>query len=214
MDKKIQKGANKMQEQEIKFNSNEKELAGTLTFPSTSGTFPAVLLIPGSGKVDRDENHKKMKLNAFFEISHYLAENGIASLRYDKSGVGQSGGNYYTTGFYDGVQDALAAIEYLKHQENIQLKNTFILGHSEGSIIASRLAGIGTEVAGIILLSGTAQSGEAVLKWQATQIVKGLKGFNAWLIKILHIDVLKSQQKRIDKIKRSKKDYFRQQLIV
>ncbi|MEJ2280265.1 MAG: alpha/beta hydrolase [Candidatus Lokiarchaeota archaeon] len=175
MDKKFQKGANKMQEQEIKFNSNGTELAGTLTFPSTSGTFPGVLLIPGSGKVDRDENHKKMKINAFFEISHYLAQNGIASLRYDKRGVGQSGGNYYTTGFYEGVQDALAAIEYLKHQENIQPKNIFILGHSEGSIIATRLAGIGTEVAGIILLSGTAQSGEAVLKWQATQ--KRIKRF-------------------------------------
>jgi hypothetical protein len=76
------------------------------------------------------------------------------------------------------------------------------------------LAGGGAEVAGIILLSSGAQSGEAVLKWQAIQIAKGLKGINGWLIRILRIDVSKAQQKQIDKIKRSKKDWYRQQFLV
>lgn len=202
-----------MQEEEIKFKSNTIELAGTLTLPDTNGTFPAILLITGSGPVDRNENHKKMKINIFFEISHYLAQNGIASLRYDKRGVGKSEGDRWTAGFYDLVQDALAALQYLKQQKNIQPNKIFILGHSEGSMIATRLAGIGTEVAGIMLLSGTAQSGEDVLKWQAIQIVKGLKGFPAWIIKKFHIDVLKKQQKQIDKIKQSKKDCIRLQLV-
>jgi alpha-beta hydrolase superfamily lysophospholipase len=202
-----------MQEQEIRFKSGEIELAGTITLPDSNGPFPGVLFITGSGQVDRNENHKKMRINAFYEISHYLAENGIASLRYDKRGVGESQGDYWKTGFYDNSQDALAALQYLKQQKNIQNEYIFILGHSEGALQAMRLAGGGVEVAGIILLAGAAQSGEAILKWQAIQIAKGLKGINGWLIKILHINISKAQQKQIDKIKKSKQDYFRSQLV-
>ncbi|MGA9695198.1 MAG: alpha/beta fold hydrolase, partial [Dehalococcoidales bacterium] len=197
-----------MQEHEIRFKSGEIDLAGTLALPSSNGPFPAVLFITGSGPIDRNENHKKLHLNIFDDISHYLAENGIASLRYDKRGTGDSQGDYWKTGFYDNSQDALAALQYLKLQNNIQKENIFILGHSEGALQAMRLTGGGTEVAGIILLAGGAQSGEAILKWQAIQIAKGLKGINGWFIKILHIDISKAQQKQIDRIKKSNQDYF------
>jgi len=202
-----------MQEHEIRFKSGEIDLAGTLALPSSNGPFPTVLFITGSGPIDRNENHKKLHLNIFDDISHYLAENGIASLRYDKRGTGDSQGDYWKTGFYDNSQDALAALQYLKLQNNIQKENIFILGHSEGALQAMRLAGGGAEVAGIILLAGGAQSGEAILKWQAIQIAKGLKGINGWFIKILHIDISKAQQKQIDRIKKSKQDYFRSQLV-
>jgi len=202
-----------MQEHEIRFKSGEIDLAGTLALPSSNGPFPTVLFITGSGPIDRNENHKKLHLNIFDDISHYLAENGIASLRYDKRGTGDSQGDYWKTGFYDNSQDALAALQYLKLQNNIQKENIFILGHSEGALQAMRLAGGGAEVAGIILLAGGAQSGEAILKWQAIEIAKGLKGINGWLIKILRIDISKAQQKQIDKIKKSKQDYFRSQLV-
>jgi alpha-beta hydrolase superfamily lysophospholipase len=202
-----------MQEHEIRFKSGEIDLAGTLALPSSNGPFPTVLFITGSGPIDRNENHKKLHLNIFDDISHYLAENGIASLRYDKRGTGDSQGDYWKTGFYDNSQDALAALQYLKLQNNIQKENIFILGHSEGALQAMRLTGAGTEVAGIILLAGGAQSGEAILKWQAIQIAKGLKGINGWFIKILHIDISKAQQKQIDRIKKSKQDYFRSQLV-
>jgi hypothetical protein len=202
-----------MQEHEIRFKSSEIDLVGTLALPSGSGPFPGVLFIAGSGPVDRNENHKKLHLNIFDDISHYLAENGIASLRYDKRGVGESQGDYWKTGFYDNSQDAFAALQNLKQQKNIQNENIFILGHSEGALQAMRLAGGGAEVAGIILLAGGAQSGEAILKWQAIEIAKGLKGINGWLIKVLHIDISKAQQKQIDKIKKSKQDYFRSQLV-
>jgi hypothetical protein len=173
-----------------------------------------VLLIAGSGQIDRNENNKKFHLNAFYDISHFLAKNGIASLRYDKRGVGQSDGDYWETGFYDNTLDALAALQYLKQQKNIQSKYIFLLGHSEGAFVAIRLAGVGAEAAGIILIAGAAQSGEAVLKWQAIQVTNGFRGINGWLIKVLHINVTKAQQKQIDKIKQSKKDWYRQQLLV
>jgi pimeloyl-ACP methyl ester carboxylesterase len=203
-----------MKEQEIRFKSGGIEIAGTMALPDSDGPFPCVLLIAGSGQIDRNENNKKFHLNAFYDISHFLAKNGIASLRYDKRGVGQSDGDYWETGFYDNTLDALAALQYLKQQKNIQSKYIFLLGHSEGAFVAIRLAGVGAEAAGIILIAGAAQSGEAVLKWQAIQVTNGFRGINGWLIKVLHINVTKAQQKQIDKIKQSKKDWLRQQLLV
>lgn len=203
-----------MIEQEVRFTSGTFHLAGTLAMPDSDGPFPGVLLIPGSGQVDRNENHKKLPINAFREIANHLTEHDIASLRYDKIGVGASDGNYWETGFFDNVSDASSALEYLKTQERIRPETVFLLGHSEGALIATKLAADGVDVAGVILLSGSAQPGEDVLKWQAQQVMKGMRGTQKWLVKLLRINVLKSQQKQIDKIKRSSKDWYRVQFIV
>jgi len=202
-----------MQEKDASFKSGGIDLAGTLTLPDSDGKFPAVLLVAGSGQVDRNENHKKITINAFRDIASYLAQKGIASLRYDKRGVGKSGGDYWSTGFHDNAEDALSALNFLKNQENIQPKRVFILGHSEGAFIAAKLAGNGAAAAGVVLLAGGAQSGEAELKWQAVQVAKGLKGFSGWIIRTFHIDVLKAQRKQLEKIKKTKKDWIRVQLV-
>ena len=203
-----------MIEQEVIFTSGTLRLASTLAMPDSDGPFPGVLLVPGSGQVDRNENHKKLRINAFPEIANHLAEHDIATLRYDKRGVGASEGNYWETGFFDNVSDAWAALMYLKGHEQIRPEAVFLLGHSEGALISTRLAGNGADVAGVVLLSGSAQPGENVLKWQAQQVMKGVRGLNRWLIKLLRINVLKSQQKQIDKIKRSSKNWYRVQFIV
>jgi pimeloyl-ACP methyl ester carboxylesterase len=203
-----------MQEQEIRFRSDGLELAGTLALPDKGSSFPGVLLIAGSGQVDRNENHQKLRLNIFYDIAHYLAQNGIASLRYDKRGVGQSGGSYWSAGFSNNVQDALAALQYLRNHKKIQPQKVFLLGHSEGALIATRLAGLGAEVAGVILLAGSARSGEEVLQWQVLQVARGLKGINGWLINKLHVDVAKAQAKQLEKIKASRQDWIREQLFV
>jgi pimeloyl-ACP methyl ester carboxylesterase len=200
-------------EREVEFHSDKYELAGTLTVPVTGKRLPAVLLIPGSGQIDRNENHKKLRLNVFHDLSEFLAINGFASLRYDKRGVGSSEGNYWETGFYDNVADALSALTFLREQEEINAEQIFLLGHSEGAYISVGMAAGGADISGIILLAGGAQSGEETLKWQALKVVEGMKGFNKWLIKLLHINVSKSQQKLLDKIKKSKKNYIRVQLI-
>jgi pimeloyl-ACP methyl ester carboxylesterase len=200
-------------EQEIFFKSDRWELGGTLTLPEESGSVPAVLLIPGSGQVDRNENARKLHINVFYQMSHFLAENGIGSLRYDKRGVGASQGNFWETGFFDNVADARAALEYLKSYEKVCPDKIFLLGHSEGAIITTKLAGDGVNIAGAILLSGTAQRGEDVLIWQTQQVVKNMTGIQRWLIDHLHLNVTKSLQKRLDKIKRSHKDWLRIQLI-
>jgi pimeloyl-ACP methyl ester carboxylesterase len=201
-------------EQEVRFTSGTFHLAGSLAAPDGDGPFPGVLLIAGSGQVDRNENHKKLAINVFREIANHLAENGIATLRYDKRGVGASEGNYWETGFFDNISDASSALNYLKAQKQIRPEAVFLLGHSEGALIVTKLAADGADVAGVVLLGGPARSGEDVLKWQAQQVVKGMRGPNKWLIKLLRINVAKAQQKQIDKIKRSVKDWYRVQLVV
>jgi pimeloyl-ACP methyl ester carboxylesterase len=199
-------------EQEISFYSGPHILAGTLALPDlpgVEGTFPGVLLVPGSGQVNRNENAKKLRINALQEIAAYLAGKGFASLRYDKRGVGESQGDFWSTGFYDNVSDAATALHVLKFNESIQPEHVFILGHSEGAIIATRLAAAGADVAGAILLAGTAESGEDVMLWQAGRVVKGMRGLNGFLIKALHIDVQKAQRRQLDKIKQSTKDWYR-----
>lgn len=171
------------------------------------------MLIPGSGQVDRNENAKKLAINALREIATDLANKGIATLRYDKRGVGASQGDFWTTGFYDNVSDASAALRFFKSYEQVRSDQVFLLGHSEGAVITARLGATGADVAGAILLAGTAQPGETVMLWQGERAVKGMRGFNGFLIKALHIDVQKAQRKQFEKIKRSTKDWYRIQLI-
>jgi pimeloyl-ACP methyl ester carboxylesterase len=201
-------------EKEITFQSNNILLSGTLATPDSGNTFPAVLLVPGSGPIDRNENHKKAHLNVFKDLSGILAANGIASLRYDKRGVGSSGGDYWETGYYDNCADASAALDYLKTRQEVNPDKIFLLGHSEGAYISIYITARREDISGAILLAGSASSGEETLKWQALKVVEGMKGLNKWLIKLFRIDVAKAQQKQLDKIKRTDKSYYRTQLVV
>jgi pimeloyl-ACP methyl ester carboxylesterase len=202
-----------MTEQEIKFQSKDIELSGTLTIPDTNKPCPVVLLIPGSGQIDRDDNHKKMRINAFRDLTNHLTAIGIGTFRYDKRGVGISQGDYWATGLYDNAADALSALTHLNTLPVVDPKMLFLLGHSEGAIISIQLAAEGANVAGIVLLGSSARSGEDVLKWQVLQVVKGLKGLNKWIIKLFRINVEKSHQKQLNKIKKSTKDTYRVQKI-
>ena len=202
-----------MRKQEVRFKSSDIELSATLALPDTPGPYIGVVLVAGSGPIDRDENHARIKLNVFRDISQFLASQGIATLRYDKRGVGESGGDYFSAGFNDNSADALAALETLRVQKDIDADRLFILGHSEGAHIATKLAGSGARACGAILLAGAAKTGEETLKWQALKVADGLKGLSGWIIRTFHIDVAKAQQKQIDRIKKSGKDWIRVQFV-
>ena len=88
------------------------QLAGSLTIPAGAGPFPAVVLIPKSGPMDRDErllNHRP-----FLVLADYLTRAGIAALRTDVRGVGKSGGKFAGAQAGDFAADAEAAIDYLR----------------------------------------------------------------------------------------------------
>jgi uncharacterized protein len=205
-----------MKERDFSFVSAGPRLAGTLATPDGAGPFACVVMLTGSGEVDRDENAKKLRINVFGELAHYLAARGLASVRYDKRGVGQSQGDHWKTGFYDHVADAeeaVRAVEARAAEAGLRPDQIYLLGHSEGAYIATHIAASSGRVAGIILLAGGARSGEEELRWQARKVTDALTGFNALVIRVFRIDPLKAQAKHLEKIKRSNKDSYRVQLV-
>jgi len=143
-------------ERDVSFESGAVTLAGTLARPAGGGgPYPAVLMLHGSGPVDRDENAPGLALNVFRELAHRLARAGAASLRYDKRGVGQSGGDFAKAGMDDLLNDARAGLDWLKAQPEVDPARVYVLGHSEGGILAPILAAEGG-LDGIIVISGAA----------------------------------------------------------
>ncbi len=205
-----------MIENTITFNSSDTQLAGTVCLPADNGAFPCVLMIHGSGPLDRDENTPHLKIDAFNTIAHHLAEKGIASLRYDKRGCGKSGGSFDSTGFYDLVQDGMAAYRFLTAHNHINKDKIFLLGHSEGSMIAPKVYLSYPDIAGLILLGVQVKRLEDGLKYQAKIILDDVnkgKGFarfiNRLMWKILCYDPIKTQQVIFEKAKNIDKDTFR-----
>jgi pimeloyl-ACP methyl ester carboxylesterase len=127
-------------------------LAGTLTLPEAKGPFPAVILLTGSGPQNRDEELFQHK--PFLVLSDYLTRRGIAVLRADDRGVGQSTGDFAKSTTGDFADDALAGIEYLKTRGDINSRCIGLVGHSEGGMIAPIAAVKSPDVAFIVMLAG------------------------------------------------------------
>ena len=145
--------------EEITFaNTKEKiNLAGTLTLPKGEEKHAAVILIAGSGPNDRDETvfgHKP-----FWVLADYLTRQGIAVLRYDKRGVGESEGEFFTSTTENFADDATAALNYLKTRKEIDHANIGLIGHSEGGVIAPMVAVQTEEVKFVILMAGLGITG-------------------------------------------------------
>lgn len=140
--------------EEITFKNNDSHvtLAGTLTLPSASGNYPAVILISGSGAQNRDEEISGHK--PFLIISDHLTKHGIAVLRYDERGVGESTGNFKTATTADFASDVASAIEFLKTRKEIDKDKIGLIGHSEGGIVAPMVASNSKDVSFIVLLAG------------------------------------------------------------
>ncbi|WP_084711317.1 alpha/beta hydrolase family protein [Nevskia ramosa] len=159
-------------EEEVRFRgaSDEVMLAGTLSRPAYVARdlpVPAVVLIHGSGPNDRDETlygHKPFRmLAAAFESA------GYAVLRYDKRGVGESGGNLRAATLVDYAADAEAAFDYLRSRPDIDATRIGLLGHSEGGMIAPMIAARRSDVAWLVLLAPPTVPGRAISEYQNVQ---------------------------------------------
>jgi fermentation-respiration switch protein FrsA (DUF1100 family) len=156
--------------EDVTFPSGEISMAGTLTIPEDGqAKHPAAVLISGSGPQDRNEDTVGpggLKLGIFRQIAHILSENGVAVLRYDDRGTGKSGGSFVEAGQEDLIQDARAAVSYLRTRNDIRADRIALVGHSEGGIIAPRIAAEDPKISAIVLLAGTAKTGDEVLREQ------------------------------------------------
>ncbi|RAJ19876.1 alpha/beta hydrolase [Pedobacter cryoconitis] len=148
-------------------NNSFGALYGTLVIPNKqTEKIPVVIFISGSGPTDRNMNQGNLiRTNSFLLLANSLAANGIASLRYDKRGVGKSEGALKSNNIElnDYVNDAELFIKKLKADS--RFSKIIILGHSEGSTIGI-LTAKKTKVNALISLCGPSSDLGTILRKQ------------------------------------------------
>ena len=148
------------QTQEVSFNNGDAILKGTLVIPeNASRQTPVMLMVTGSGLQNRDEEIFEHK--PFAVIADALARAGIATLRYDDRGFGESTGDVVNCTTEDLKNDAFAGVQLLRSR----FDKVGVIGHSEGGTIALMLAAE-KKVDFIVSLAGMAVSGKETLLWQ------------------------------------------------
>lgn len=162
--------------EEVVFSNDAAEvrLSGTLTYPvgyDGKKKVPVVIIVTGSGLQDRNEEiygHKP-----FLVIADYLAQHGIASLRYDDRGFAESTGDGAAATTADFAEDAIAGLKMLKQMK--KFSKIGIMGHSEGGCIAF-MAGARDEADFVISLAGLGVRADIALTAQVNKINE-LMGF-------------------------------------
>ena len=143
-------------------------LAGTLTIPqNASGRLPVVITISGSGPQDRDEHLPIVPgFRPFRQIADTLGRRGVAVLRLDDRGTGESTGDFAKASSADFADDVRAAIAWLRARPDVNPLRIALLGHSEGAMIAPMVAATDPRLAGIVLMAGPSKRGREVLDHQ------------------------------------------------
>ncbi|HTY36364.1 MAG TPA: alpha/beta fold hydrolase [Bacteroidota bacterium] len=160
-------------EEDVLVGSGRWSLHGTLSMPVGQSDCPAVVLVHGSGPNDRDETIGPNK--PFKDIAWGLASNGIAVLRYEKRtrehGLELVALKQTFTVNDETIDDALLAVELLRHTKRIDPHRIFVLGHSLGGMLAPRIAARDTGIAGLVILAGATQHLEDLLVEQTTYLL-------------------------------------------
>ncbi len=151
-------------EEEVTIIAGDVKLSGTLTLPSGKGRHPAVVLITGSGAHNRDEELFGFK--PFRVIADHLTRHGLAVLRCDDRGVGNSTGSKSSSTSADHASDMVCAVQFLKNRTDINPRQIGLCGHSEGGLIAPIAAAESHDVAFIVLLAGPAVAGDKLILFQ------------------------------------------------
>jgi uncharacterized protein len=162
-------------DQPVSIPNGNVTLSGTLSLPSGQGPFPAVILLSGSGPQDRDEAISVIPGFVPFKwIAEYLANQGIAVLRYDDRGTAKSTGKFETGTSADFAIDAEAALKFLLERPEIDRKKIGFLGHSEGGMLAAMVAARNPNVAFVISMAGPGVRGYELLVKQEERILSSM----------------------------------------
>ena len=148
------------------------KLAGTLTLPEGKGPFPAAVMITGSGAQDRDETilgHKP-----FAVIADRLARDGVAVLRVDDRGFAESTGDFASATDDDFAVDAAANVAFLRGRSDIDPARIGLIGHSEGGLVAPKVAAKDPRLAFIVLMAGPGVPLSDVLRAQRAALAPAM----------------------------------------
>jgi pimeloyl-ACP methyl ester carboxylesterase len=150
-------------------------LASTITKPpKPSGPLPAVVLIGGSGATDRDETVAGIPI--FGQLARDLVAAGFFVVRYDKRGIGQSGGRAESVTLSDYAEDARSIVEWLKKRKDVDKKRIALIGHSEGGLVALQVAARERDdVAAIVTIAAPSTNGSALVLEQQKHALARMK---------------------------------------
>jgi uncharacterized protein len=158
-------------EQEVTLGSRQLSVSGTLTVPDGPGLHAGVVLLAGSGSIDRDETIGANK--PFKDIAWGLASRGIATLRFDKVTYAHAlelkdAHDFTLADEY--LPAASAAVKLLEEHPVLAADRVFLLGHSLGGTVAPRVAAAEPSIAGLIILAGGTQP----MQWAIVRQVRYL----------------------------------------
>ncbi|MDR0575388.1 MAG: alpha/beta hydrolase [Tannerella sp.] len=151
-------------EEAITLKTATGDIRGTLTLPAGSEKLPVVLIIAGSGPTDRNGNSMFTQNDCLKQLAAKLAEKKIASVRYDKRGIGESKNaavkeeDLRIEHYMDDVRSWIKLLG-----ENSQFSEVIIIGHSEGSLIGMAASG---NTGKFISIAGAGLPADEILKEQ------------------------------------------------
>ena len=157
-------------DEQVRIPANGFTLAGTVSKPLTdappAARLPAVILVGGSGPTDRDA--LTFGIPILGQLAGAIADAGFIVVRYDKRGVGQSGGRLESAGLDDYAEDLRAAVKFMADRREVDSRRIVVLGHSEGGAVAMMAAAEDRRIAAVGLLAATGVTGaDLVLQQQA-----------------------------------------------
>ena len=146
-------------------------LAGTLSRPAqtTEAKLPAVVLVGGSGPADRDG--LVYGIPVLGQLAGALADAGSMVVRYDKRGIGQSGGRAESASLNDYAEDVRAAIKMLENRKDVDLKRIAVVGHSEGGLVALIAASKEKKIAAVGLIATPGIAGADIVLAQQQRLL-------------------------------------------
>lgn len=156
---------------------NGNDVKGTLLAPlpekKIKSSMPLIIIIPGSGPIDRDGNIAMSpgKMNSYRYLADSLLMEGIATFRYDKPGVGESEFTYGEDKlrFEDNAAVVVAIVKHL--QSRMSLKNIYLLGHSEGALVAFLASAQLPQLKGLISIASPAENAADLLQEQLSKSI-------------------------------------------
>jgi pimeloyl-ACP methyl ester carboxylesterase len=149
-------------------------LAGTMTMPAGLGRLrhPAIVLVTGSGQLERDETVAGVPI--FAQLAGSLAQEGFVVLRYDKRGLGQSGGRSERATLQDYADDLVTAVKWLAKRKDIDPRKIAVAGHGEGGAVAM-LAAREKKISALVLIAAPGTLGADLVLEQQRHLLDAIK---------------------------------------